>query len=255
AARLLAELAAVPDMHSVLINTGAAAALVNLGAQLAHESNKEDKTYSSMSAVPGTVAEMTEVEGERFTAAAVFGLASSDAGVNTILSTNDADAIVGMTHWAQSNDPILQRWGTGALARSVVSGRDSFQAVQKSGGLTILVAALTKDDGQSSCFAAGAIGRLVTADKEAGNSVFRHGAATQLLAMLTQDIKGQSLGLRSGRQRCALRAIIPCLGNTQFKAALQEADLRQVIHDLMTDEGFASDPELPSLAQQAVNRL
>lgn len=57
---------------------------------------KADKHYSSMSAVPGNIAEMTEVEGERFTASALFGLASSDAGIKTILSTNDAQAITGM---------------------------------------------------------------------------------------------------------------------------------------------------------------
>ena len=56
---------------------------------------KEDKTYSSMAAVPGNMAELLEVEEERFTAAALFGLASSDTGAKVILGTDDASAIDG----------------------------------------------------------------------------------------------------------------------------------------------------------------
>ena len=52
----------------------------------AHESMKEDKTYSSISAVPGNMAELLEVEEERFTAAALFGLSGSDVGIREILS-------------------------------------------------------------------------------------------------------------------------------------------------------------------------
>ena len=62
----------------------------------ARESAKHDLTYSSMAAVPGNVAEMTEVEGERFTAAALFGLAASEIGMKSILQINDARAIEGM---------------------------------------------------------------------------------------------------------------------------------------------------------------
>lgn len=67
------------------------------GLQQAHESMKEDKTYSSMAAVPGNMAELLEVEEERFAAAALFGMAGSDACIKVILQTDDASAVDGKT--------------------------------------------------------------------------------------------------------------------------------------------------------------
>ena len=65
------------------------------GCRQAHESMKDDKTYSSMAAVPGNMGELLEVEEERFTAAALFGLSSSDSGIKTILQIDDASALDG----------------------------------------------------------------------------------------------------------------------------------------------------------------
>ena len=64
----------------------------------------------------------------------------------------------GMTKWARSNDPILQRYSTGGLARLAVSGRQAFQAVDTAGGLQAMIGALTSSDGQTACYAAGALG-------------------------------------------------------------------------------------------------
>ncbi len=64
----------------------------------------------------------------------------------------------GMTRWAASRDPILQRYGVGALARLAGGGAAGFEAVRGVGGLAALVAALTCADPQTQCFAAGALG-------------------------------------------------------------------------------------------------
>lgn len=48
-------------------------------------SKEEDSTYSSLSEVPGTLNEKHAVEDERFSGAAMFGLAASDAGVRALL--------------------------------------------------------------------------------------------------------------------------------------------------------------------------
>lgn len=64
----------------------------------------------------------------------------------------------GLGEWATRNDPILQRYGVGALARSAVSSPAAFAAVQESGGLRLLASALNCDDAQAQCFAAGALG-------------------------------------------------------------------------------------------------
>jgi hypothetical protein len=64
----------------------------------------------------------------------------------------------GLGEWATSNDPILQRYGVGALARTTTSSPAAFAAVQKADGLERLVSALNCKDAQAQCFAAGAVG-------------------------------------------------------------------------------------------------
>ena len=64
----------------------------------------------------------------------------------------------GLGRWASSKDPILQRYGVGALSRVATSSPNAFRAVVDSGCLPSLVAATVSDDAQAQCFAAGAIG-------------------------------------------------------------------------------------------------
>ena len=64
----------------------------------------------------------------------------------------------GVGEWATSKDPILQRYGVGALARTAISSPPAFAAVKNAGGVEKLVAALSSNDPQAQCFAAGAIG-------------------------------------------------------------------------------------------------
>lgn len=64
----------------------------------------------------------------------------------------------GLGRWASSKDPILQRYGVGALSRVATSSPRAFQAVVDAGCLSALVAATSSDDAQAQCFAAGAIG-------------------------------------------------------------------------------------------------
>ena len=64
----------------------------------------------------------------------------------------------GLGRWASSKDPILQRYGVGALSRMSTSSPRAFRAVVDSGCLPALVAATASDDAQAQCFAAGAIG-------------------------------------------------------------------------------------------------
>lgn len=60
-------------------------------------SRSEDKTYSSLSEVPGTMVERHAVEDERFTAGALYNLASSSTGVTCILDAGD-NAVLGKPH-------------------------------------------------------------------------------------------------------------------------------------------------------------
>ena len=50
------------------------------------ESDSGDKTYASLAEVPGTVVERHAVEGERFTAAGLYGLAATPAGIDGLLA-------------------------------------------------------------------------------------------------------------------------------------------------------------------------
>ena len=64
----------------------------------------------------------------------------------------------GLGRWAASNDPVLQRYAAGALARVASSGVTGFGAVRDSGALVHLVHAMACGDPQVRCFAAGAVG-------------------------------------------------------------------------------------------------
>lgn len=63
-----------------------------------------------------------------------------------------------MVNWAQSRDPILQRYGVGGVARAAISSGAGLAAVMDAGGLKALVSALSEDDPQAQCFAAAALG-------------------------------------------------------------------------------------------------
>ncbi len=64
-----------------------------------------------------------------------------------------------MVNWANSRDPILQRYGVGGVARAAVSNAEGLAAVADTGGLKALVVALSEDDPQAQCFAAAALGQ------------------------------------------------------------------------------------------------
>lgn len=63
-----------------------------------------------------------------------------------------------MGRWAASNDPVLQRYGVGGLARIAVSSPKGFGVVMDADVLQHLVRALGCADAQVRCFAAGAVG-------------------------------------------------------------------------------------------------
>ena len=63
-----------------------------------------------------------------------------------------------MGRWAASNDPVLQRYGVGGLARIAVSSPKGFEVLMDTDALKHLIRALGCADAQVRCFAAGAIG-------------------------------------------------------------------------------------------------
>lgn len=63
-----------------------------------------------------------------------------------------------MIDWANSRDPILQRYGVGGVARAALSSDEGLHAVMSTGGFKALISALSEEDPQAQCFAAGAIG-------------------------------------------------------------------------------------------------
>ena len=65
-----------------------------------------------------------------------------------------------MVNWANSRDPILQRYGVGGVARAAISSEAGLRAVLEIDGLKTLVSALSEDDPQAQCFAAAALGQL-----------------------------------------------------------------------------------------------
>ena len=81
------------------------------------------------------------------------------AGKNNVMIMLTKAGAAGMVDWANSRDPILQRYGVGGVARAAVSGGPGLAAVIDAGGLKALVSALAEDDPQAQCFAAAAIGQ------------------------------------------------------------------------------------------------
>ena len=63
-----------------------------------------------------------------------------------------------MAAWAVSNDPILTRYGVGALARLVTADAAAAATVSDAGGVRALTSALSSADGQAQCYAAKAVG-------------------------------------------------------------------------------------------------
>lgn len=63
-----------------------------------------------------------------------------------------------MVDWANSRDPILQRYGVGGVARAALSSDEGLHTVMSTGGFKALILALSEEDPQAQCFAAGAIG-------------------------------------------------------------------------------------------------
>lgn len=57
-------------------------------------SAKQDRHYSSLGAVPGNNLELQAVDEERFTAAALFGLAGSEQGLGVLLR-HQGDVLAG----------------------------------------------------------------------------------------------------------------------------------------------------------------
>ncbi|EIE19498.1 hypothetical protein COCSUDRAFT_58774 [Coccomyxa subellipsoidea C-169] len=157
AARALAELCAEPRLHETLDRRGAVKAIAHHAAELAILNKEDTKTYSSLSEVPGNMVERHSVDDERFSAAALFGLSGSNTGIEALLAAGP-EVVQGLGEWATSNDPILQRYGVGALARTATSSPAAFATVQKTDGLDRLVSALNCTDAQAQCFAAGATG-------------------------------------------------------------------------------------------------
>ena len=68
-----------------------------------------------------------------------------------------------MVDWANSRDPILQRYGVGGVARAALSSDEGLHTVMSMGGFKALISALSEEDPQAQCFAAGAVGELVIA--------------------------------------------------------------------------------------------
>ena len=61
-------------------------------------SAKQDRYYSSLGAVPGNNLELQAVDEERFTAAAVFGLAGSQQGLDALLRHHEGQVLTGATY-------------------------------------------------------------------------------------------------------------------------------------------------------------
>ncbi|KAK9829173.1 hypothetical protein WJX72_004304 [[Myrmecia] bisecta] len=263
AARLLAELAGDPKMHPALVDSGAAAVLARQGAALSEKSRADDKTYSSMSEVPGNLVDVKSVEEERYTASALFGLSGSKQGIQCMLQA-DAPVVPGLANWATCHDPILQRYGVGALARLVISGLEGLQAAQKDGSLNALFSALLSKDGQAQCYAAGAAGKLAHAGGKSAQAVLQANAPEGLLEMLDPAresenggaaVLGNSPGVRQGVFVCALRAIAECAQEPQLRKALQNLNASELLQDLLDSGIFDNNATAQSLAEASIQHL
>ncbi len=94
----------------------------------AAESAAADKTYGSLEQVPGTVAERQSVDEERFSSAALYGLAASPAGAAALLGERGA-AVEGARGGGGGERCLLRACGRGragaarpGLARMSVAG-------------------------------------------------------------------------------------------------------------------------------------
>ncbi|CAL8468502.1 g8042 [Coccomyxa elongata] len=264
AARALAELCAEPGLHKLLDNSGAVSVLAHHTAELAALSKEqpETKAYSSLSELPGNMVERHSVEDERFSAAAVFGLSSSDQGVQALLKAGP-EMIRGIGEWATSNDPILQRYGVGALARTAISSPPAFAAVKNAGCVEKLVAALNSNDPQAQCFAAGTVGRLISIGGDPAEAVIESGAAPQLLAMLSSQSNGstdaasleRSPAVKRGVHRCALRGLLNSMPNEQFRRHLQRSDAVTLLQGFLQLCNSGADAENVRLAKSCLEAI
>lgn len=273
AARLLAELAGQADLHGLLVKCGAAAVLTDVGPALAEESASKGKTYSDMTEVPANVNERGFVEEARFVAAALFALAGS-AAVQPLLAKEEGRGVRACALWARSHDPVLRRYGIGALARFASTGPNELQIVastpaavpagpqegQAPSALSCLVQGLTCDDPQAQCYAAGAIGRIAGMGESASRVLPADAVALQLLAMLDRQEAGDpatapSAGVERGVYRCALRAMDACARDKgALQVALKKAGAAQKV-GAAVQAGKLDSPELKQLASQVAQLL
>ncbi|KAL3137901.1 hypothetical protein ABBQ38_005150 [Trebouxia sp. C0009 RCD-2024] len=263
AARLLSELAGYDKLHALMVRSGAAEALADRGEELARLSAKQDRHYSSLGAVPGNNLELQAVDEERFTAAALFGLAGSPQGLDVLLR-HPGQVLTGMVNWAQSRDPILQRYGVGGVARAAISSGAGLAAVMDAGGLEALVAALSEDDPQAQCFAAAALGRVAARGGQASQALIQQGAPQGLLSMLqqsaSQDKRGanvgsNSKGVRKGVYKCALRGLLAATQDQDMRAALQKSQGAATVQAFMSKISTEGDPDLADLANRLAQQL
>lgn len=266
AARLLSELAGYGKLHPLMVHSGAAAAIADRGEQLARLSAKQDRHYSSLGAVPGNNLELQAVDEERFTAAALFGLAGTEEGLQALLQ-QEGQVLTGMMNWANSRDPILQRYGVGGVARAAVSSARGLAAVTDAGGLKALVSAVSEDDPQAQCFAAAALGKVSSRGGQGCQALIQQGAPQALLSMLQQPqpskgkaqagakVGAQSLGVRKGVYRCALRGLLGAVQDPQMRAALQKAQGTNAVQAFLSTIPPQADAEMTNLAGQLLKQL
>lgn len=263
AARLLSELAGYDKLHALMVRSGAAEAVADRGEELARLSAKQDRHYSSLGAVPGNNLELQAVDEERFTAAALFGLAGSPQGLDVLLR-HPGQVLTGMVNWAQSRDPILQRYGVGGVARAAISSGAGLAAVTDAGGLEALVAALSEDDPQAQCFAAAALGRLAARGGQESQALIQQGAPQGLLSMLQQsagqdkggaNVGSNSKGVRKGVYKCALRGLLAATQDQDMRAALQKSQGAETVQAFMSKISTDGDPDLADLANRLAQQL
>lgn len=253
AARCCAELAGRPDTHSALVANGLAAQIAVQAGRLVHEFGSVGSEYASISEVPGSMDAMSVVEEERFIAAAAFGLAGSTVGASVL--ARNPQAMKGIVHWAgNSKDPVLLRWGVGALGRSIVAGGESQSTVVAAGGLAALLSALNCSDPQAQCFASAAVGALARDGNQSATSLADLGVAAALMKMVEANAAVPSEGVKQGIRVCALKAITTCVSNPQLSRAMQQAGMADHVQGLQERGAFASE-ELKRMATYVVREL
>ena len=185
--------------------------------------------------------------------------AGSEAGVQQVVAGKGA-ALRALVGWAGSPEPILQRYGTGGLARVVGSSASAAAAVAAGGGLAALVRGLGSADAQSQCFAAAGLGRMVGQGGSCAAALAQEpGLAAALAALVSgpaesrvstgqhpqqqqgssrsrsapassRPATGQSPGVRRGVQLCALRSVVACAGERKhLRPLLVKAGMADVL--------------------------